>query len=135
VGSMPYVISHHEVRTPLYFADIKCSSSKSLPPSLFLALVFFFPLWTLEIICYKQVRPNMQESMVFLKKLCNHQQDGNSSLIPPDSPAVCELIVLLLSWLIGCSVILREHYRCACFILLTLELSLSFHYFFHFWWW
>lgn len=33
-------------------------------------------------------RPNMQESMVFLRKLFSHQQDGNafSSLVPPDSP-------------------------------------------------
>lgn len=35
------------------------------------------------------VRPNMQESMVFLKKLFSHQQEGSqftSLLSPPDNP-------------------------------------------------
>jgi hypothetical protein len=36
------------------------------------------------------VRPNMQESMVFLRKLFSHQQEGNpfppTLLSPPDSP-------------------------------------------------
>lgn len=35
------------------------------------------------------VRPNMQESMVFLRKLFSHQQEGNpfpNLMSPPDSP-------------------------------------------------
>lgn len=32
------------------------------------------------------IRPNMEESMTFLKKLFSHHQDGGGTFLPPDNP-------------------------------------------------